>query len=280
MDLVSIVIPSFNHEKFIKTALQSIFNQTYRGPIEIILVDDGSSDQTINIAKKLKSESSLNFQIIEQQNQGAHAAINHGLQGCNGNYVAILNSDDSFDPKRIEVMIEALKVKNGSFAFSQVNYMDENGNILKEQYEFANILRKKQSEISNFPSIGYALLESNISISTGNFFFKKSLFNKVGPFSSLRHCHDWDFILRSLFYTEPLYIDLPLYNYRLHGQNTYKGLTKVAAHEGPLVISNYLNSTLNDNPENALAPCSKNWPLFHNYFINKLKYEQYYTWKF
>ena len=83
---------------------------------------------------------------------------------------------------------------------------------------------------------------------------------KVGPFSSLRHCHDWDFVLRCVFFVEPLFVDEPLYKYRVHGANSFRALTSYADSKTRAVIQSCFRRVKTAAPPNRLAPAPQNWP--------------------
>jgi|TARA_B110000908_G_scaffold170129_1_gene228826 glycosyltransferase involved in cell wall biosynthesis len=94
--LISIIIPTYNREHLILEALESCVLQTYR-PIEILVVDDGSTDQTITFVQdwnKGSSHKDVTLKIIEQENKGGNAARNNGIKNSSGEFIAFLDSDD------------------------------------------------------------------------------------------------------------------------------------------------------------------------------------------
>ena len=114
MRLFTVIIPVYNRESKVLRALTSVKNQTYR-PIQIIVVDDGSTDNSFDIAKTWKSEHEGTDFIIEtytQKNSGAPAARNKGLNYIKGEYVQLLDSDDVLHPKRLEIL--AKEFQNGA----------------------------------------------------------------------------------------------------------------------------------------------------------------------
>lgn len=104
--LVSIIIPSYNAEEWIGETINSCLNQTWKD-IEIIIVDDGSTDNTFNIAKKFEK---INVKAIRQNNNGGCSARNTGLRIAQGNYIQFLDADDLLDPLKIEKQIELLSL--------------------------------------------------------------------------------------------------------------------------------------------------------------------------
>lgn len=101
---ISAVIPSYNRENTIKRCIDSILNQSY--PVfEIIVVDDGSTDQTLNI---IKTEYGDVVRIIRQNHKGAQAARNVGIRAAKGQYIAFLDSDDEWLPNKLELQVREL----------------------------------------------------------------------------------------------------------------------------------------------------------------------------
>jgi glycosyltransferase involved in cell wall biosynthesis len=105
--LVSVVVPVHNSERYLEDALQSIFNQDYQ-PIEVIAVDDGSTDSSAKIAKSFK-----NLQYIYQINQGPSAARNTGIKTSQGEFIAFLDSDDMWMPDKLSLQISYLLSHTG-----------------------------------------------------------------------------------------------------------------------------------------------------------------------
>jgi len=90
---ISIILPVFNEEEYIKATLDSIFNQDF-DDFEVIVVDDGSSDKTFDIVKETFENSDINNQIIRQENRGAGAARNKGISLARGEYIVFVDGDD------------------------------------------------------------------------------------------------------------------------------------------------------------------------------------------
>ena len=83
------------------------------------------------------------------------------------------------------------------------------------------------------------LVRHNAAVSTGNLVFRRALLDATGGFAALRVCHDWDFLLAASFATRPRHVPGPLYRYRLHGDNTFSGLTLAGRLEGDVVLSRF-----------------------------------------
>jgi glycosyltransferase involved in cell wall biosynthesis len=219
--LLSVIIPSYNHEKFIGNAIKSVLNQDYSN-LELIIVDDGSKDKSVDIIKSIKDE---RINLICQENKGAHNAINEGLKVAKGEYLAILNSDDLFEKNRFSVMIEELsKQKNAEFICSYIQIIDENGKKLGEKKGWLNMepwqLSHPELTYKNTSDFRKNLLMGNFISTTSNFLFTRSLYNRIGGMRNLRFAHDWDFALRAALETDCMMVEKPLMQYRIHNNNT------------------------------------------------------------
>ncbi len=89
------------------------------------------------------------------------------------------------------------------------------------------------------PNLLYALIRHNAAVSTGNLVFRRSLLDDVGGFAALRVCHDWDFVLAATYATRIAVVADPLYVYRLHGANTFSGLTLAGRLESDRVLDGF-----------------------------------------
>ncbi len=265
-DLVSVIVPSYCHASYLPRCLDSIFNQTYRN-IEIIAIDDGSTDDSLSVLRQLQARSPFPMSILAQNNKGAGFTINRGIHLSRGKYVNIINTDDEFGTDRIAVLLKAMHGRGSEFAFAKVRFVDDDNQDVTMLDDYAKDIYYKQSEIPSFVTVGFSLMTSNVAVSTGNFLFSRSLFDRVGDFNpDYRYCHDWDFILRSIDVTEPVYVDEPLYLYRLHVGNSFRGLADAAAWECPRLIRNFFR-LMAERPGNPSAPCPAYWGEYFWKFI-------------
>lgn len=130
--LVSVIIPVYNAEKFIGETVESVIAQTYKN-IEIVIVDDCSKDSSEIIIKRLKSTySNIIYQRCEN-NHGAAVARNTALKIAKGQYVAFLDSDDLWQPTKIEKQINLLKAKNLSFCYTAIEMINDIGEVIKSK---------------------------------------------------------------------------------------------------------------------------------------------------
>lgn len=113
--LVTIVVSAYNAEKYLQETLESVVNQTYPN-LEIIVVNDGSTDNTLEIANQFVARGII---IITQENKGQDAALNAGYRYSSGDYIKFMDSDDLINPEMIELQIKALNESNEFLAYSE-----------------------------------------------------------------------------------------------------------------------------------------------------------------
>lgn len=148
-DLVSILTPTYNTEKFIRATLESVQNQTYKN-WEMILVDDASTDQTVSVIEEFVQNDSRIKLFKLDKNSGNGFARNAALDKASGKYIAYLDSDDLWCSDKLEKQIQFLKTNNLHFTFSYYDSIDEEGNSLKRMVESPNPLTYKQLFFCNY----------------------------------------------------------------------------------------------------------------------------------
>lgn len=125
-DLVSIVIPVYNAEKYIEEAIQCILNQTYQ-EWEIIFVDDGSSDESLSIIEEyLKKEKRMHL-YQNSENRGPAYTRNRGIKKAQGRYLAYLDADDLWDADKLEKQVRFMQKKGCAFSFTGYEFAGEDG---------------------------------------------------------------------------------------------------------------------------------------------------------
>ena len=127
---ISIIIPVYNVEKYLDRCVQSVLNQSYTN-LEVILVDDGSSDGSSRLCD-LWAEKDARVRIIHQENRGVSAARNAGLDAATGEYLGFIDSDDYIAPDMYEKLYRSLRENNAEISVCGFYFVDENGTMLAE----------------------------------------------------------------------------------------------------------------------------------------------------
>jgi glycosyltransferase involved in cell wall biosynthesis len=156
------------------------------------------------------------LKIMTQSNCGAHCTINRAIEQASGEYVSILNSDDSYHPSRVQSCLDLLKQNpEASGVATGLEFIDASGRSTKNSW-YKNALRFYYADKDMFS----ALINANFIMTTSNLFLRRSAFNAVGGFANLRYAHDLDFFLRLVHDNRLLWLETPLLQYRMHGTNT------------------------------------------------------------
>ncbi|MHC0444406.1 glycosyltransferase family 2 protein [Flavobacterium sp. 3-218] len=148
-ELVSIIVPTYNTEKFIRSTIDSVQNQTYTN-WEMILADDASTDQTVAIIEEFAEKDNRIKLFKLPENRGNGFARNAALEKATGKYIAYLDADDLWFPEKLEKQIQFLKTNNLHFTFSFYDSIDEEGNDLNRRVESPNPLTYKQLFFCNY----------------------------------------------------------------------------------------------------------------------------------
>jgi len=268
--LISVVMPAYNHDKYIAKALESVVSQTYQN-LELIVVNDGSTDKTQNVIDDfLSKHSNLRVKIARQANSGSPAAIENGVQLASGDYISLINSDDIFEPARIAWMFRSMRRANAELSFTGVKLIDDEGIECGHDNQVAETIRSKLTLIKDYPHLIYALLDANIAVSTGNLMFTRKLYLDIGGFRDLRLCHDWDFVLQAVCRTQVAWVEEPLYRYRIHDSNTFSTLRESAPQEVQKTLSRFFEYI-----EKKPYPAFTKDPKYFERFIREHGYNQF-----
>lgn len=213
--ILSVVMPSYNHEKFINYAISSVTNQSFKN-LELIIVDDSSQDSSRDIIKRRAQNDNRIKIIFHDKNEGIAKTSNDGITEAKGKYIAMMASDDMFKEggfTRIIAALEALDDYGGAII---------EGKYIDEENRSSSLFSKNHGA----PSIkqGYMfkdLVKSNF-VCTG--VFRRSIVEKFQILynQELRYFNDWLFWLELSAVAKFVYIDEPLYYYRRHSGNTSK----------------------------------------------------------
>ena len=125
LGLVSIITPCYNGEKYVAQTIESVLAQTY-GSWEMIVIDDGSKDSSAEIVRSY-AEKDARITLLQQENAGSAAARNNGIRHAKGQYIALLDSDDLWEPEFLEEQVAFMKEKNAVCVHCSYRCIDEEG---------------------------------------------------------------------------------------------------------------------------------------------------------
>ena len=163
-DKVSIITPSWNSEKYIEKTIESVQNQTYSN-WEMIIVDDCSTDKTVEIIEEISKIDSRIKLFRQSANAGAAKARNRSLSESSGRYVAYLDADDIWKPTKLEKQIEFMKAQNCGFSCVSYEVIDDEGNALNK-------------EVHMLPSVDYVGFLTNNLLQTVGIMADTSIIDK------------------------------------------------------------------------------------------------------
>ncbi len=272
-ELISIVIPVFNSEKYIERCITSVLNQTYKN-IEIIIINDGSKDDSETIIKNY-TKKDYRIKYYSQENIGVSATRNNGINYAKGKYITFIDSDDYYETKAIEHLYNLIKSSN--YDFVRGNYRLKKNNDVIKSGKIEKQIVKNYNEIYNnifdntLPSYTVLLLIKREFLINNNIFFD----NKI------RMMEDTIFYTK-LFSKHPsVYIDSEIiYNYeynqesaskssKYYKRNLYDSIKVNKEIKNILANENYNKNNLNSSSYNIIS----------NYLFSLYVNEEYNEWQ-
>jgi len=184
---VSVIVPTYNRAHLVGRAIQRILNQTYQD-FEIIIVDDGSTDNIDDIIKEFQKKEKRIKYIRHEKNRGGSAARNTGIKAVRGEYIAFLDSDDEWLPEKLKRQIEVFKnaLSEICVVYTGFVYKDELNRDTSKQF-----VPKKRGWIYE------DILAGNCVGTTSTVLIKRKYFEKAGLFDeNLPSCQDWEMWIR------------------------------------------------------------------------------------
>lgn len=265
---VSIIVPTYNRANLIIETIKSVQNQTYPD-WEIIIVDDGSDDDTEERLSQLKDE---RIQFYKAGRIGINGKIkNIGIKKSTGEFIAFIDSDDLWHPEKLEKQIDSLQ------KYPEAGFSMTGGYNFKKIDEPIDFFYKQTSGIT-YGDILVPFFQSQISTTTPSLVMRRSCLNVAGLFNESKSFSDIDYILKLASHFKAVILYEPLLYRRLHNsndsnQNWIKGFNQgielIEAYKNKLprqVIHGALFRLHIDFGEHCLVH-KKNWKAFINFFI-------------
>lgn len=212
--LISVIVPCYNQAHFLEETLNSILNQSYTN-WECIIVNDGSPDDTENVAKKWTIKDSR-FQYISKENGGLSSARNSGLEVAKGDFIQFLDSDDLLSSDKFQKSIDAIEKEGAEVVITNFIRFKKNLNQLKKAF------CKLEEQTFTYESI-LLQWDRRFSIPIHCGLFKREIIGNVRFNEKLKAKEDWFFWIQA-FKSNPkvVFINVNMAQYRMHN----KGMTK------------------------------------------------------
>lgn len=263
--LVTIVIPAYNHEKFVKTCLDSAAAQTYSN-LELLIINDGSTDSTHEVIQDWLKNPEAKFKRIEyisQTNKGLTATLNSALNWARGKYISPIASDDIMCPDKISLLVESLEQKGDGFAaaFGNAQFIDEigdfvnleikdrDGYVLSSQHLFLDYYTYGR----NLDFYNPKVFGSYSSLLTGNYLpamsclIRTDFIRNVGGWTAGNSVEDWELWLKLAKNHSFAFINQIVALYRLHGNNATKVKREQILRDSLWLLENEKTYALKEN---------------------------------
>ncbi len=224
LPLVSVIVPCYNHEQYVAECILSIINQRYLA-IQLIVIDDGSSDHSVEVIKNLAAIHDFIFEA--QTNIGLSATLNKAItKYATGEYIAFVASDDFWHPEKIiEQVVFLENYPQYQMIFCKASFVDQQSNI-------TGMFKEKRLRI---PATFENLILDKMGIPALTVLIKKKVFDRVGLFDEDLAIEDWDMWLSISNQYEIGYLDKTLAYYRVHSHNISSNMELMIANRFKIV---------------------------------------------
>ena len=217
MLLVSVVMLSYNHEAFVSESIESVLGQDF-DDLELIIVDDASTDSSRQIIQKYAAEDRRIRVIPHEANCGIAKTANDGIAAAKGRFIAVIDSDDVWAKDKLTKQLDVVAYNDDLVVWSEGELIDDKGQLLgKNITEMYGATSRKKSG-----NIFQELLRGNYIFGT-TLFFKRSNAGAIPFDEGLLYANDYKFMLELARNYDFYYIAEPLAKYRIHGSNTVGG---------------------------------------------------------
>lgn len=216
--MVTVIIPNFNHARFLDERIRSVLNQTYQD-FEVMILDDCSTDNSLEVINRYKNHPKVTQIVVNEQNSGSpFKQWQKGISMAKGELIWIAESDDSCEPTFLETLVELFNKSHAVLAFCRSRSIDENG---KEEPN-----RFQDSLTEDFVMDGMSFLKKHLAhkacvqnISSA-IFSRDAATNVSREYMDYRGAGDWLFTVGLAEQGKVAYVNLPLNSYRIYEANT------------------------------------------------------------
>lgn len=219
--MISILIPLYNHENYIRTCLDSILQDDYPCR-EILIIDDGSKDASSDVARQWYEENRQRFdgrfELVRRENRGLTRTLNELVAMALGEFAVVIASDDYLLPGGLQSRVDYLRDHEGKMAvFGDCIVVDENG-IKTGDSGVEGLYRGRKSRLGHDTLVSYELV-FHWCVPGPVFMARRGLFDLVGGYNEKLAVEDWDFYLRLAARDLVGFVNFPVAAYRVHSRS-------------------------------------------------------------
>lgn len=225
--MVSVVVASYNHQKYLAKRMDSLLSQTYEN-IEIIVIDDRSPDNSVDVLRPYTSDSRV--RLIEREANGGWVTVsNQGMSIAKGEYIIFANCDDYCDSCMIESLVKGIETSdNIGVAFCRSEMVDGDNVVIGDDFTVRERSFRERCKTDTSISAGETyrfFLHSCVIPNLSAALIKRECLNSVGLFSdSYKACCDWDLFFRIFSAYDAYYVAAPLNSFRQHNKTIRSSL--------------------------------------------------------
>ncbi len=250
---VSVVITCYNYAQYLPTCIESVLSQTFND-FEVIVVDDGSTDNTCDVLKPYLNDPRIRY--VRQENSGQAKAKNNGIHHSRGRFVAFLDADDFWAPTKLERQINFFQDERVGVVYSRYRFVNEDGNILNS-YKLGKYLQPREGMVTR-----YLVFDNFVPFSSS--VVRKEVFERVGVFDeTLRMGIDWDLWLRASVHFQFKYVDEYLLFYRVGHQGQMSRNVEMRHTASDHILDRFIH----EHPD-MISPAQKQ-QIMHYTFMNR-----------
>ena len=251
LPLVSVIVPCYNHEKYVEQTIESIVNQTYTN-IEFIIIDDGSKDDSPNIIKRLSEK--YGFYFEQQENTGLSATLNKMIKMSKGKYIALIASDDICALDKIEILVAEIENLDDKYGLvcGNAQFIDDEGKILvREKNNHDDCIKyytSNRDDLNLATQFGtYESLLNGNYIPALSTLIKRDALIEVGLYDENLSLEDWSMWLKLSKKFKMKYVDRIVAFYRWHDSNITKTMNQTLASDIIHILEREKKYCVNNN---------------------------------
>lgn len=273
-DLISIIIPVYNVEKYLPECIESVLKQTYEN-VEILLIDDGSTDNSGKICDEY-AEKDTRIKAVHKENGGVSSARNKGLDIAQGEYITFIDADDFVAENYVQVLYKSLKQNNSDLSFCKYSYFEDNNfKSCEEILPNKIIVNKSSKEFRDFLT-RFISYKNNFMGSSCRILYRKENVGAIRFNQEIKIAEDLLFVLKMIFNVGSLsFVKESLYFYRVNRQSvsySYKKnylINQIVLYKEIKSIYQFLSDEKINKQLNIYAAS-----LCHLSFSNEVKFKQ------